>query len=85
MPNKRGRTAAKAERPLSCSLVSALKRANEDVSDIGSSAIAVVIVYLAADDHRWNNPYCERVLKRHRKFKFGLPFLRSKAFDSSHP
>jgi hypothetical protein len=54
MPNKRGRTSAKAERPSSCSPVSALRRADGGVSDIGSSAIAMVIVYLAADQRRWN-------------------------------
>src|ERR1700722_3447670 len=49
IPNKRGRTSAKAERPSSYSLVFSLGRTDLEVSGIRSSAIAMGIVYLGAD------------------------------------
>src|SRR4051794_366736 len=79
MPNKRGRTSAKAERPLSCTPVSALRRVDEGGSDIDSSAIAMVIVYLVADQMsvwrtkcRSNQPYCEKRVNLHRDLRLIL-------------
>src|ERR1700728_2583406 len=50
IPNKRGRASTKAERPSSWTPLSDLWRAGEAFSDIGCSAIAVVIVYRLDDD-----------------------------------
>src|SRR5262252_10814804 len=78
MPNKRGRTLAKAMRPSSCSPISGLRRVDEVTSDTDSSAIAM--------DHS----LFEKTAK-HRYYRLWIwaircqTFLASNSEDSSIP